>query len=219
MGGAFADFLAAGPAHLRHTVAYPAQSGAAETLVKPALAGPAHVTVATGLRQRMAAEQQPRTDQPALLDGFGQTVVGAAGIAHRGKAAQQHGLQQLAGAHRGIAGRPVPQGGEIGGGGSDVDMRVAQARHQHLAPQVEHLRRRLGRRALAHFHDAPGPHPHAVLGEQFADHGVQHQGIGEQNISHDATPRYSLRVSAPSGAAPGRAGHRSGRRPATRSDR
>ena len=136
MRGTLADLLAASLPYRINTVADEAETRAAQTRIERHLARPANVAVAAGLRQRVSAEQQARTGDQSLLDGGGQTVIGAAGIAHRGEAAHQHVPQDPRGADRDIGRRHARERGEVGGDRSDMHMGVAQAGHQHPALQV-----------------------------------------------------------------------------------
>ena len=61
------------------------------TAVEPATV----ISVAAGLRQRLATDDQPRADNRPLLKRFDQTVIGTAKVTDRGEAAHQHRLHDV----------------------------------------------------------------------------------------------------------------------------
>src|SRR4029079_7306687 len=141
MGGALALLVAHRAAHFGHAIAYLAETRAAQALVE-IIAGAAHVAVAAGLRQRLAAKQDARTFDVALLDCRRDAPVGAAGIAHRREPAVEHAFQNADHAARGVERRPALQLDEAVGPADDVHVRIAQPRHEHASADVDDGRAR-----------------------------------------------------------------------------
>src|SRR5262252_7102880 len=107
-------------------------------------------------RERLAPENDSRTLQPALFDGGCDAVVSATHVTHGGKAAQQHGPQQVSSARGDVSGRPLGHGREVRGYGIDVHVGVDESRHERpaLEPYLPHL---LPSRRLE-FRTADGAH-------------------------------------------------------------
>jgi hypothetical protein len=101
--------------------------------------------VAARLRDRFAAEDQPRTGEVAFLDRVGQPVVGTAGVADRRETAQQHRAHELAGSRRNVGRRPRFEFREVGCRRRHVHVRIDEARHEGHPTQV--YRSRIGRHA------------------------------------------------------------------------
>src|SRR5262249_44738943 len=92
-------------------------------------------------RESLASENDSGTLQPALFDGGCDAVVSATHVTHGGKAAQQHGPQQVSSARGDVSGRPLGHRREIRGYGIDVHVGVDESRHERpaLEPDFPHL--------------------------------------------------------------------------------
>ena len=125
--------------HLRHAVGDAAERGArmAAGAARNAGGARAEIAVAAGLAQRPAGDEQPRPGDEALLHRLGEPEIGAAGVAHRGEAARQHALQDVARLVGDEGDRHARQPREIDLDRDRMDMRVDQPGHQRAAGKID----------------------------------------------------------------------------------
>lgn len=101
IGAAF-QLLAGGAANLGLTVADAAER--AEAMARrrrePVVIAAAEIGMAAGLAERLAGDDEARCREVVLLRRLLQAEIGAADIAHRGEAAQQHLAHDHQRAHR-----------------------------------------------------------------------------------------------------------------------
>jgi hypothetical protein len=180
--GAAAELLAGGAAHLGHAVGDHRQRGAAGVLVERHPAGRARVAVPAGLRQRLAAEDQPGARQQAFLHRGGEAEVGPGNVPDGGEAAVEHAAQDAGGPGGDVGRRPSLQRREVGGHGGDVHVRVDQPRHQGHPAAVE----RDGvagadRPGRARLGDPVALHHHRLPLDQLTGLGVQDGDVTQQD--------------------------------------
>src|SRR5215472_1314563 len=91
-------------------------------------------------RERLAAENDSGTLQPALFDGGCDAIVGASHVAHGRKAAEEHAPQQVSRARGDVSGRPLSHCRDVRGYGIDVHVGVDESRHERpaLKPDFPH---------------------------------------------------------------------------------
>ena len=102
----------------------------------------------TGLAERLAGDEQSRAFEQPLLDRGLDAVVGAAGVAQRGKAAMQHGAHSDRAFRGKQRKRHIGQQAQVHLGEHHVDVRVDQPRHQRATTQVDAGGGRAGERAV-----------------------------------------------------------------------
>ncbi len=128
--------------------------------------------VTTGLAERLAGDEQSRAFEQPLLDRGLDAVVGAAGVAQRGKAAMQHGAHSDRAFRGKQRKRHIGQQAQVHLGEHDVDVRVDQPRHQRATTQVDAGGGRAGERAVGDLLHG------AVLDQDVTRHPATHPGAG-----------------------------------------
>ena len=135
--------LAHRAAHFAHTVGNrtdEADAGTAAEHRRAANALASHVGMATGLADRKAGDEQPRTFVQATLDRLLQAEVGAGRVAHGREAAHQHVAHDLAALRTDQRRRLLRQADQVVRCGNDVDVGVDQPRQHGAAVGIDDLR-------------------------------------------------------------------------------
>ena len=105
---ALSQLVPTGVPHLRNTIYNPPQSGAIRVNWSIVI-GLAHIAVAAGLRDSVAAKQDSWPLDETLFHCPGQPKVGATAIANGGKPPHEHAAQNMGGASGGITLWPALQ--------------------------------------------------------------------------------------------------------------
>jgi hypothetical protein len=98
--------------------------------------------VAAGLRDVVARDEHPRPRIDPVVDGFAKSIIGAAGVAHRGESLHQ----ALFGAAQRLGGEQARRQiavlvGDVALDGADVHVGVGEAGHESRAAAVERRHR------------------------------------------------------------------------------
>jgi hypothetical protein len=138
LGGAAAELLAGGFAHLVGAVADGGERRqAGDRLVQVVLVAQAPVAVAAGLGDHRPAGQDARPADVALDHRLSEAAVDAAGVADGGEAGLQRVFDDLLHFHRPYRQRLGSEGFRAQVGNAQVDMGVGEAGHDGAAAEVQ----------------------------------------------------------------------------------
>jgi hypothetical protein len=182
LAGAAPQFLPDGALHLGHPVGDGPHHGVIVARAgRAAAAAHPQVPVAAGLGDRPAGREQARPLEVSLVDGTGQARVGAGGIPHGGEAAVEHAAENLLRAGRDVVGRDAVRRVPVGRVVDDVYVGIDEARHDHLAAQVERLLARRLVQPRADLGDAVTRQAYVQVRAELAALGVKDGRVRQQH--------------------------------------
>ena len=185
---AAADLLADRPPDLVHAVADDPDGGGVVVAVVHGAARRAPVAGPAGLGQLLAAVEQPRPGEVALLDGPGQPGLAGPDVPDGGEAASQHARQDVAGPGGDIAGRPLGHAEDVVIHDGRVGVGVDKPGHDRAAGDVDDDRVARTRQAGPDVGDPAVLHGHRLAVPENPVRGIEHRRVPQDRYCHGCLP-------------------------------